>query len=75
MAKINITISDELDREFRKAVAEYLGFKRGNLQIAIEEALEMWIKARKTVGAEVDLKRLIEEAIEEWIRRKKNERG
>ena len=42
--KINITISKELDQKFRKAVAENLGFKRGNLQIAIEEAIELWIE-------------------------------
>lgn len=44
--KINITISKELDQKFRKAIADNLGFKRGNLQIAIEEALELWISKR-----------------------------
>jgi len=50
--KINVTISEELDREFRKAVAEFLGFKRGNLRIAVEEALRLWIKAKRQEGAE-----------------------
>lgn len=46
--KMNITISKKLDKKFRESVAKNLGFKKGNLQIAIEEALEMWIdeKAR-----------------------------
>ena len=42
--KINITISEELDKKFRETVAKTLGFKKGNLQIAIEEALEEWVK-------------------------------
>jgi len=41
--KINVTISKDLDEKFRDAVAKTLGFKRGNLQVAIEEAIEMWI--------------------------------
>jgi len=45
--RINITISEELDREFRRVVAETLGFKRGNLQRAVEEALRLWIKTKR----------------------------
>jgi len=45
--KINITISEELDRNLRETVARTLGFKKGNLQVAIEEALEEWIKKNK----------------------------
>ena len=41
--KMNITISRELDEKFRNTVAKTLGFKKGNLQVAIEEAIEMWI--------------------------------
>ena len=44
--KLNITISEELNRDFRYVVANTLGFKKGNLQIAIEEALKLWIKAK-----------------------------
>jgi len=45
--KMNITISKELDKKFRESVAKNLGFKKGNLQIAIEEAIDMWIKEKK----------------------------
>jgi hypothetical protein len=47
--KINVTISEDLDEKFRETVSKTLGFRKGNLQIAIEEALEMWIdkKARE----------------------------
>ena len=44
--KMNITISEDLDRELRETVAKTLGFKKGNLQIAIEEALKMWINGK-----------------------------
>lgn len=41
--RLNITVSKELDERFRKTVAETIGFKKGNLQIAIEEAVNEWI--------------------------------
>jgi hypothetical protein len=44
--RLNITVSKELDKRFRDAVADSLGFKKGNLQLAIEEALEEWIQQR-----------------------------
>jgi hypothetical protein len=44
MGRITLTLSDELDSRLRKVVSETLGFKKGNLQIAVEEALEEWIK-------------------------------
>jgi hypothetical protein len=47
MARLTITLNDELDRKLRETVADTIGFKKGNLQIAIEEALEAWIKERK----------------------------
>jgi len=45
--KINVTISKELDEKFRNTVAKTLGFKKGNLQVAIEEAIEMWISEKE----------------------------
>ncbi len=44
--KMNVTVSKELDERFRETVARTLGFKRGNLQLAIEEAIEMWISEK-----------------------------
>ena len=43
MARINLVIEDELDEQFRTAVAKRLGMKKGNIKIAIEEAMRMWI--------------------------------
>jgi hypothetical protein len=45
--RLNITVNKELDSRFREAVAQTIGFKKGNLQVAIEEALDEWIKQHK----------------------------
>lgn len=46
MAKMNIDISDELDERFREAVFNRFGMKKGNLTMAIEEALTDWINKK-----------------------------
>lgn len=43
MGKMNIDILDELDEQFREAVFNRFGMKKGNLTIAIEEAITDWI--------------------------------
>jgi hypothetical protein len=43
MAQISLVINDELDTKFRKVVAVKLGLKKGNIKIAVEEALQLWI--------------------------------
>jgi hypothetical protein len=48
MGRLNITLSDELEHEFRQEVSTRLGFKHGNIQVAIQEALEDWIKKKPT---------------------------
>jgi len=47
MGRLNITVSDELEGRFRDEVAKILGFKKGNLNKAIEEAIELWIKTKE----------------------------
>ena len=44
MARITITLNDDLDKKLRETVAHTIGFKKGNLQVAIEEALDQWIE-------------------------------
>ena len=46
MGKMNIDISDELDEQFREAVFNRFGMKKGNLTHAIEEALKEWINKK-----------------------------
>lgn len=44
MARIDAIIEDELHKKFRMEIAKRLGVKKGNLSIALEEAMELWIK-------------------------------
>jgi hypothetical protein len=46
MGKLTLTLNDELEKRFRDEVFKRLGMKKGNLQTAIEEAIEHWIKGR-----------------------------
>lgn len=43
MTYINVPINDDLDKRFRNEVNRRLGMKKGNIKIAMEEALELWI--------------------------------
>lgn len=43
MVRISLDIDDALDKRFRDEVNNRLGMKKGNLKIAIEEALKLWI--------------------------------
>lgn len=43
MVRINLVIDDEIDKQFRMEVAKRLGMKKGNIKIAIEEALKLWL--------------------------------
>ena len=47
MARINFVLNDELDQEFRMEVARRIGMKKGNIQIAVEEAIRDWIAKGK----------------------------
>ncbi len=47
MGKVTLTLNDELEKKFRETVAQTIGFKKGNLQIAIEEAIEAWMKEHR----------------------------
>lgn len=44
MGILHVEIDDELEREFRKKIAEHLGMKRGNLKLAVEQAIRLWVK-------------------------------
>lgn len=47
MGKLTLTLNDELEKKFRDEIYKRLGMKKGNMQIAIEEAIEQWIKPRR----------------------------
>jgi hypothetical protein len=50
MAKMNIILNDNTEERFRKAVADYKGFRKGNLSEALEEAIDLWIMEQTKKG-------------------------
>lgn len=48
MGRIDVVISEETEEEFRQEVAKELGMKKGNISIATEEAIKMWIKEKRS---------------------------
>ena len=44
MGKVTIDIPDDLDEQFREAVFNRFGMRKGNLTTAIEEAIKEWVK-------------------------------
>jgi len=67
MGRIDIILPDDLEEEFRAEVAKELGMRRGNLKIAIQEAIRLWIDARRRARSE--------RAKRAWEKRKAKERG
>jgi len=45
MATMTITLTDTTEEKFRQAVARKLGMRKGNISKALEEAIDLWIKA------------------------------
>ena len=48
MATITVNIKAEVNEEFRKTVEEKLGRGKGVLGKAIEDAMQKWVKEKKT---------------------------
>lgn len=44
MGRIDVILSDELEKKFRNKVFKNFGMKRGNITTAIQEAIEQWIE-------------------------------
>lgn len=53
MGNIKVILPDELEKEFREAVFKQMGMKKGNLTIAIEEAIKNWIALQQKKRSEV----------------------
>lgn len=56
MGKINIVLKDETEKQFRRAIAEYIGIKKGNISSAMEEAIDLWIDYRSRVSLKTSMK-------------------
>jgi hypothetical protein len=50
MARLDLSIDDKLDIQFRDMVYKTMGMKRGNLRIALEEAIKIWLSSKKGSG-------------------------
>lgn len=46
MARIDIVLNDEVEKIFREEVVKRLGFKKGNISIAAEEAIKDWLNKK-----------------------------
>ncbi|MGI0058477.1 MAG: ribbon-helix-helix domain-containing protein [Nitrosotalea sp.] len=47
MGRIDIVLSDETELELRQEIVKELGMKKGNISIAIEEAIKLWIASKR----------------------------
>ena len=47
MGRINIFISDEIEKEFRLKAVERFGGKKGSLSKALEEAVKLWLESNQ----------------------------
>jgi len=46
LTKINISVDDKIEQDFRNEVFKRKGMKRGNISKAFEEAMKIWIKQK-----------------------------
>jgi len=68
MGSIKVILSDDLEKEFREEIFKSKGMRKGNITLAIEEAIRMWINKNQ--------KKRSEAAKKAWeTRRKKEENG
>jgi len=44
--RLNLTVSESLEHEFRETVFKKFGLHKGDIQRAVEEALRLWIAKR-----------------------------
>jgi len=52
MGRIDIILPDDLEQEFREEVFKQLGMKRGNITIAIIDAIKLWINTNQRKRSE-----------------------
>jgi hypothetical protein len=48
MGKVTLVLDDKLEERFREAIFKSKGMRRGNIQSAIEEAVELWIEKQQS---------------------------
>ena len=50
---MNIVLDDKLEEQFRRAVFQRKGMKKGNISEALEEAIKQWIEVYHKGDVEV----------------------
>ncbi len=65
MGAIKVILSDDLEQKFRDEVFKSKGMKKGNITIAIEEAVNMWIESQQEKRSNA--------AKKAWEKRKKSD--
>ena len=53
MGRLDVEIPDDLEKEFRLAIIENIGGKKGSIKQAMMEAIRLWIDNNKKEGKEV----------------------
>jgi hypothetical protein len=48
--RLNLTVSEALEKKFRDEVYKRYGLRKGDIQRAVEEAIELWIKHTPSKG-------------------------
>ena len=44
---MNIVVQEDIEDRFRLTVANTNGFRKGNMSVALQEAMELWIKEQR----------------------------
>ena len=52
--RLNLVLTEDTEERFRRAVFEKYGMKKGNIQIAVEEALHDWITKQEKTKRKAD---------------------
>lgn len=47
LGKMNVVLDDRIEDQFRRAVFQRKGMKKGNISAALEEAIKHWIETYK----------------------------
>lgn len=62
MGRMQIVLSDELEQAFRVELTKTMGFKKGNISTAIEDAIKDWMAKNRTKRSDA--------AKKAWVKRK-----
>jgi len=53
MGRINVDISDELEKQLRLKTVEIFGGKKGDLSKAVQQALRTWVSSNNEVASSI----------------------